>query len=49
MALPPSPTLAGVQPLVDRLTQLPKSSTSANGYSLIPVHAWTHTVADIMQ
>lgn len=37
----------GVQPLVQRLASLPKDQTDANGYSLIPVHAWTHPLADV--
>jgi hypothetical protein len=36
-----------VQPLVDRLKSLPKDATRDQGYSLIPVHAWTHPLADV--
>ena len=32
---------------MQRLASLPKDQTDANGYSLIPVHAWTHPLADV--
>eukprot|EP00043_Microstomoeca_roanoka_P018676 m.202133 g.202133 ORF g.202133 m.202133 type:complete len:573 (+) comp16872_c5_seq2:10808-12526(+) len=38
-----------VDALVQRLIQLPRDPTKASGYSLIPVHAWTHNVSDIVR
>jgi len=46
-------TMLGVKPMVTELSaqlltgKISRSSTSANGYSLIPVHAWSHNVTDV--
>eukprot|EP01062_Namystynia_karyoxenos_P071092 TRINITY_DN664_c0_g2_i1.p1 TRINITY_DN664_c0_g2~~TRINITY_DN664_c0_g2_i1.p1 ORF type:complete len:634 (+),score=135.48 TRINITY_DN664_c0_g2_i1:78-1904(+) len=38
----------GVDAMVEALAAQTKDSTSASGYSLIPVHAWSHTFADVV-
>eukprot|EP00041_Stephanoeca_diplocostata_P006419 m.83695 g.83695 ORF g.83695 m.83695 type:complete len:131 (-) comp16351_c0_seq9:3189-3581(-) len=40
-------TLMGVDALIDILKQQPKDPSVPGGYSLIPVHAWSHNVSDI--
>lgn len=37
-----------VTSLVEKLSWLPKNAFSSLGYSLIPVHVWTNTVADVV-
>jgi hypothetical protein len=44
------PGFENVSSLVAKLKNeslCPKDSTDPNGYSIIPVHVWTHTVADV--
>ena len=47
--------MLGVKPLAKHMTELlleGKISTDAaraDGYSLIPVHAWSHTVSDVVE
>ena len=43
-----SGTMLGVTALVDRLLAMPRAPTSADGYSIVPVHAWSHSYADIV-
>ena len=38
--------MLGVDGLVNALEKLPKDSSSINGYSLIPVHVWSHAYSD---
>jgi len=38
-----------VDPLVALLAELPKDPTQADSYSLIPVHAWSHDYADVVE
>merc|ERR1740121_1083711 len=40
--------MLGVAGLVDKLKGLPKSPTSADGYSLIAVNAWSHSYDDVL-
>ena len=37
----------GVDALVQTLLAQPRNPTNSEGYSVIPVHAWSHTVADV--
>ena len=37
----------GVQPLIDHLLAMPRILESADGYSLIPVHVWSHFFDDV--
>eukprot|EP00049_Salpingoeca_infusionum_P019130 m.360371 g.360371 ORF g.360371 m.360371 type:complete len:634 (+) comp19009_c0_seq1:159-2060(+) len=39
----------GIEPLVSLLKSLPKDPTSPDGYSLIPVNAWSHNTSDIVK
>eukprot|EP00929_Paragymnodinium_shiwhaense_P080079 TRINITY_DN41747_c0_g1_i1.p1 TRINITY_DN41747_c0_g1~~TRINITY_DN41747_c0_g1_i1.p1 ORF type:complete len:583 (+),score=77.00 TRINITY_DN41747_c0_g1_i1:137-1885(+) len=39
--------MLGVDALVKALATLPKDPASVSGYSIIPVHAWSHTYADV--
>ena len=44
---PVSPNFYNVSGLIDALVRLSSTdSTSSDGYSLIPLHAWSHTVSD---
>merc|ERR1711871_1214465 len=51
----PSGTMVGVSGLVRQMQALLKqgnittSSLSPDGYSLFPVHAWSHTYADVVE
>lgn len=40
--------MLGVDALVKHLKALPKDDARVDGYSLIPVHAWSHTYADVV-
>ena len=40
--------MLGVDGLVERLKKLPKSRVMKEGYSLIPVHAWSHSYDDVV-
>ena len=40
--------MLGVQPLIDALKSMPRDASSADGYSVVPVHAWSHTYADVV-
>jgi len=40
--------MVGPKALVAQLKALPKDPRSADGYSLVPVNAWSHTYADIL-
>lgn len=40
-------TTTGVDALLHTLSQQSKDPTTAGGYSLVPVHAWSHNVTDI--
>ena len=42
-----SGTMLGVQPLIDRLLAMPRTPEVADGYSLIPVHVWSHSLEDV--
>lgn len=42
-----SGTMLGVQPLIDHLLAMPRIPESADGYSLIPVHVWSHSLDDV--
>ena len=42
-----SGSMLGVQPLIDALLALPRNPSSADGYSVVPVHAWSHSYADV--
>ena len=41
--------MVGVAGLVAALRSLPKDETDPNSYSLVPVHAWSHSYADVVQ
>ena len=46
------PGFENVSSIVEKLmneTLCPKDATDPNGYSIIPVHVWTHTVADVLE
>ena len=46
------PGFENVTSLVQKLqneTLCPKNASDPNGYSIIPVHVWTHTVADVAE
>ncbi len=36
-----------VEPMVELLLRQNRTLTDPSGYSLVPVHAWTHPAADI--
>merc|ERR1711920_208205 len=38
----------GVNGLIKILKTLPKDTSKTDGYSLIPVHAWSHSYSDVM-
>ena len=40
--------MLGVPGMVAALQKLPKDPTSVQGYSIVPVHAWSHSYADIV-
>eukprot|EP00051_Salpingoeca_urceolata_P029121 m.488987 g.488987 ORF g.488987 m.488987 type:complete len:605 (+) comp26277_c0_seq1:1-1815(+) len=44
----PSGQAVGVSGLVKQLLPLAKDPTSEGGYSLIPVHAWSHSYGDVL-
>ncbi len=44
-----SPQFETPQSLAAKLNALATDITSSNGYSLIPVHVWSHTVDDVIQ
>jgi len=46
-----SPDFYNVTTLVAALAALPNltDSTRSDGYSLIPVHAWSHTLSDVLE
>lgn len=46
---PSGPTFKNVTGLIEALLSLPRDPTTENGYSLIPVHAWSHNVTDVRQ
>jgi len=41
-------TMLGVQGLIDKLKTMPKTPETVQGYSLIDVHAWSHTYDDVV-
>ena len=41
--------MVGVDGLVKQLSGQKKDISSSAGYSLIPVHAWTHNVSDVVR
>jgi len=41
--------MLGVDALVDYLTRFPKTTTSSEGYSLVPVNLWGHNVSDVVR
>ena len=49
-----SGTMLGVHPLVEQMKlqmiegKISRDLTQANGYSLCPVHAWSHNVSDVV-
>ena len=45
---PSGPTFCNTTMLVDRLLALPRDPSSADGYSLIALHAWSHNVSDAL-
>ena len=40
--------MVGVEGMIANLKAMPKDPTSLDGYSLIPVHAWSHSYADVV-
>lgn len=44
----PNSTMLGVQGLIDKLKTMPKTPETVQGYSLIDVHAWSHTYDDVL-
>ena len=45
---PTGPTFCNVSELTAKLLALPRDGSSADGYSLIPLHAWSHSVGDAL-
>lgn len=45
---PAGPTFCNNTLLVQRLLAMPRDPTRAEGYSLVPLHAWSHSVADAL-
>ncbi len=45
---PSGPTFCNVSQLAAALLAQPRDPTSAAGYSLVPLHAWSHTVSDAL-
>ena len=41
-------TTLGVKPMISRLLSMPRVSSSPDGYSIIPVHVWSHSYADVL-
>jgi hypothetical protein len=48
-ANPSGPTFKNVSGLADALLGMPRDPSLPEGYSLVPLHAWSHTVADAAQ
>jgi hypothetical protein len=46
---PKGPTFFNVTGLADALLRMPRDPAQPEGYSLVPLHAWSHTVADAAQ
>lgn len=46
---PSGPTFKNVSGLADALLGMPRDPSLPEGYSLVPLHAWSHTVADAAQ
>lgn len=44
-----SGTCLGIEAMANLLSSLPRDSSTVEGYSLVPVHAWSHTLADVVQ
>ena len=44
---PSGPTFKNVTGLINSILTLPRDPTSSNGYTLVPVHAWSHNVTDV--
>lgn len=42
-------TMLGVDALIKALARQPKTPENAAGYSVIPVHAWSHSYADVVK
>lgn len=45
---PSGPTFKNVSGLVAALAAQPRDPTSPDGYSLVPLHAWSHNVSDAL-
>lgn len=45
---PSGPTFCNVTQLTAALLAQPRDGGSAAGYSLVPLHAWSHTVGDAL-
>lgn len=45
---PEGPTFCNNTLLVERLLAMPRDPTTSSGYSLIPLHAWSHNVTDAL-
>ena len=48
-------TMLGVRPMIEAMKlqlferKITRDATSADGYSLFPVHAWSHNVSDVVE
>lgn len=48
-------SMLGVKPMIENMKllmlegKISRSATAADGYSLIPVHAWSHNVTDVVE
>ena len=40
--------MVGVKAMITKIKTLTKDATSPDGYSIIPVHAWSHTYDDVV-
>ena len=40
--------MLGVQPMIDKLSSMPRTPDMAEGYSVVPVHVWSHNYSDVV-
>lgn len=43
-----SGTMLGVQPMIDKLSSMPRTPNTAEGYSVVPVNVWSHNYSDVV-
>ena len=40
--------MLGVQPMIDKLSSMPRTPDTAEGYSIVPVNVWSHNYSDVV-